>query len=87
MHTAIVIAIADLRVRGIQDIVNYRLFPFLVAHGYKLDGYEFRFYGLKDKKENTVDNKSYDEPNPAKRNNPDEDRAIGFFGKARKVKV
>ena len=25
MHTAIVIAIADLRVRGIQDIVNSRI--------------------------------------------------------------
>ena len=87
VHERVLTEFTKARMKRIQDIVNYRLFPFLVAHGYKLDGYEFRFYGLKDKKENTVDNKSYDEPNPAKRNNPDEDRAIGFFGKARKVKV
>lgn len=84
VHERVLTEFTKARMRRIQDIVNYRLFPFLVAHGYKLDGYEFKFYGLKDKKENTVDNKSYDEPRPARENEEGND-LLGFFGRARKV--
>ena len=73
------------RLKRIQDIVNYKLFPFLMAHGYKLDGYEFRFYGLQDKSENSVDNKSFNRPDPEKNGGSAENRYLGFFGDARKA--
>ena len=94
VHERILTEFTKARMRRIQDIVNYSLFPFLIAHGYKLSGYEFEFYGLKSKKENTVDNKSYDEPSPAKTNerereDPDynyneEFDYLGFFAYAPK---
>ena len=94
VHERILTEFTKARMRRIQDIVNYCLFPFLIAHGYKLSGYEFEFYGLKSKKENTVDNKSYDEPSPAKTNerereDPDynynkEFDYLGFFAYAPK---
>lgn len=85
VHERILTEFTKARLKRIQDIVNYRLFPFLMAHGYKLDGYEFRFFGLKDKQANTVDNKSYDEPDPAKSNEEGKERDfLGFFAPARK---
>lgn len=85
VHERILTEFTKARLKKIQDVVNYRLFPFLIAHGYKLDGYEFKFFGLKDKKENTVDNKSYDEPDPAKSNDTAEKSVLGFFGDARNL--
>ena len=84
VHERVLTEFTKARMRRIQDIINYQLFPFLIAKGYKLGGYEFKFYGLKDKKENTVDNKSYDEPRPARENEEGND-PLGFFGRARKV--
>ena len=94
VHERILTEFTKARMRRIQDIVNYSLFPFLIAHGYKLSGYEFEFYGLKSKKENTVDNKSYDEPSPAKTNERDREDPdynyneefdyLGFFAYAPK---
>lgn len=92
VHERILTEFTKARLLRIQNIINYRLFPFLIGHGYKLQGYELRFYGLRSKKENTVDNKSYDEPQPAKYNEPGrkdepdpdgEDGFLGFFGHAR----
>lgn len=85
VHERVLTEFTKARLKRIQDIINYTLFPFLVAHGYNLKGYRFRFYGLKSKKENTVDNKSYDKPEPAKENDPekegDQERedVLGFY--------
>lgn len=86
VHERILTEFTKARLKRIQDIVNYRLFPFLISHGYKLTGYEFQFYGLKSKKENTVDNKSYDKPDPSKDNDSEDEKSgwISFFGSARK---
>ncbi|RGP09279.1 phage portal protein family protein [Parabacteroides gordonii] len=88
VHERILTEFTKARLKKIQDIINYRLFPFLIAHGYNLTGYEFQFFGLKNKKENTVDNKSYDEPDPSKSNepSPEDESFLGFFGHARKPK-
>ena len=62
VHERVLTEFTKARMKRIQDIINYRLFPFLTAHGYRLEGYEFQFYGLRSKQENTVDNKSLNEP-------------------------
>lgn len=80
VHERILTEFTKARLKRIQDIVNYRLFPFLIAHGYKLGGYEFRFFGLKSKKENTVDNKSFDKPKPKDPEEAEERGVLGFFG-------
>ena len=72
VHERVLTEFTKARLKRIQDVVNYKLFPFLVAHGYPLDGYEFSFYGLRSKPENTVDNKSYNGGNPAKTNQREE---------------
>ena len=80
VHERVLTEFTKARMKRIQDIINYRLFPFLMAHGYRLEGYEFRFYGLRSKQENTVDNKSLNEPNTVRRNNRNpENHALGFF--------
>ena len=80
VHERVLTEFTKARLKRIQDTVNYNLFPFLIAHGYKLDGFEFQFVGLRSKKENTIDNKSLNEPNTVRRNdkNPETD-ALGFF--------
>lgn len=83
VHERVLTEFTKARMLRLQNIINYRLFPFLIAHGYRLDGYEFKFYGLKDKKENTIDNKSYDEPEPARTNEKGKQGMLGFFGHAR----
>lgn len=85
VHERVLTEFTKARLKRIQDIVNYKLFPFLMAHGYKLDGYEFRFYGLQDKSENSVDNKSFNRPDPEKNGGSAENRYLGFFGDARKA--
>ena len=80
VHERILTEFTKARLKRIQDIVNYRLFPFLIAHGYKLSGYEFRFFGLKSKKENTVDNKSFDKPKTQNPEETEERGVLGFFG-------
>lgn len=82
VHERVMTEFTKARMKKIQDIINYRLFPFLVTHGYALDGYEFIFYGLKDKEENTVNNKSWKPDDPAKQQG--QDGELGFFGLARK---
>ena len=88
VHERVMTEFTKARMKRIQDVINYRLFPFLVAHGYRLDGYEFTFYGLKDKDENTVDGKSWKPDDPAREQKKDkgEDHGgyLGFFGLARK---
>ncbi|WP_288149390.1 DUF935 family protein [Bacteroides acidifaciens] len=86
VHERILTEFTKARLKRIQDIVNYRLFPFLIYHGYKLKGYEFKFFALKDKKENTVDNKSYNQPNPSRDNDNDQQGVLNFFGHARNPK-
>lgn len=87
VHERVLTEFTKARMKRIQDTVNYRLFPFLIAHGYPLKGYRFQFFGLKNKKENTIDGKSYDKPDPAKENTPQEEEnaLLGFFGKARRM--
>ena len=80
VHERVLTEFTKARMKRVQDIINYRLFPFLVAHGYPLEGYEFLFYGLRSKQENTVDNKSLNEPDPARKNRDAANRALGFFG-------
>lgn len=86
VHERVLTEFTKARLLRIQNVINYKLFPFLIAHGYKLSGYEFKFYGLKSKKENTVDNKSYDEPHPSRTNEGEEQGFLGFFGRARNSK-
>lgn len=85
VHERVLTEFTKARMKRIQDLINYKLFPFLILKGYPLKGYEFRFYGLKHKKENTIDNKSYDEPSPAKENKKGENASLGFFGRARRL--
>jgi len=89
VHERVLTEFTKARMTRIQNFINYNLFPFLVEHGYKLSGYEFTFYGLKKKKENTLDNKSFKSPSPSKKDEPDEPDetnrgVLGFFGQARK---
>lgn len=88
VHERVMTEFTKARMKRIQDIINYRLFPFLVAHGYRLDGYEFTFYGLKDKDENTVDGKSWKPDDPAREQKEDKGKDhggyLGFFALARK---
>lgn len=88
VHERILTEFTKARLKHIQDVINYQLFPFLITYGYALKGYQFRFFCLKNKKENTIDNKSYDRPEPAKENESEkEENALGFFGVARKLKT
>lgn len=89
VHERVLTEFTKARMKRIQDIVNYRLFPFLTTHGYPLKGYRFQFFGLKDKKENTIDSKRYDKPDTAEENHPDDNasRLSGFFGSARKTQA
>lgn len=75
VHERILTEFTKARMIRIQNVINYELFPFLIAHGYDLEGYQFQFYGLRSEEENTVDNKSYDEPDPSKTNKD----GLGFF--------
>ncbi|MCD7838844.1 MAG: hypothetical protein LUG65_08030, partial [Clostridiales bacterium] len=84
VHERVLTEFTKARMKRIQALINYKLFPFLILKGYPLKGYEFRFYELKYKKENTIDNKSYAEPSPAKENEKGESEVLGFFGRARK---
>lgn len=80
VHERVLTEFTKARLKRIQDTINYKLFPFLIAHGYKLDGFEFQFVGLRSQKENTIDNKSLNEPDPARRNEKDSKTdALGFF--------
>lgn len=88
VHERILTEFTKARLKHIQDVINYQLFPFLIAYGYALKGYQFRFFCLKNKKENTIDNKSYDKPEPAKENESGkEENALCFFAVARKLKT
>ena len=84
VHERVMTEFTKARMKRIQDIINYRLFPFLIAHGYRLDGYEFLFYGLKDKEENTVDGKSWKPDDPSKESQSDRADYLSFFELARK---
>lgn len=84
VHERILTEFTKARMKRIQDVVNYRLFPFLIAHGYQLQGYEFIFYGLKDKEENSVDSKSWSPDDPAEQDKSDDRDCLGFFALARK---
>lgn len=89
VHERVLTEFTKARLIRIQNYINYNLFPFLIGHGYKLKGYELAFESLKKKKENSVDNKSFNQPSPAKTNEPDEEKEeesdmLGFFGHARK---
>lgn len=80
VHERVLTEFTKARLKRIQDVVNYNLFPFLAAHGYRLEGYEFQFVGLRSTKENTIGNKSLNSPNTTRRNerNPEND-VLGFF--------
>lgn len=79
VHERVLTEFTKARLKRIEDFINYNLFPFLIAHGYQLEGYEFSFYALRSKPENTVDNKSLDEKNLAKKNQNKGQQATDFF--------
>ncbi len=71
VHERVLTEFTKARLLRIQNVINYKLFPFLIA---RLQTQRLRVQVLRPekqkKKENTVDNKSYDEPHPF----PDERR-------------
>ena len=80
VHERVLTEFTKSRMKRIQNDINYKLIPFLTAHGYPLNDCEFGFYTLMNKSDNTVDNKSYNADKPSKFNkdNP-EDNLLGFF--------
>jgi hypothetical protein len=54
VHERILDNFTDRRLRSLTNVINYELIPFLVFHGYPLDGMEFRFTELDPKEEKKV---------------------------------
>lgn len=63
VHERILDNYTDRRLRSLSNVINYELIPFLVYHGYPLDGYEFRFTEL--------DPKEREDPEPDQDPDPD----------------
>ena len=60
VHERVLTEFTKSRMKRIQNDINYKLIPFLTAHGYPLNDCEFGFYTLMNKSDNTVDNKKSD---------------------------
>lgn len=93
VHERILDKFTAARLRRLQNIVNYQLFPFLIKHGYNLSGFKFVFESLKpqDIRENgktpESDNSNHDDPESP--DVPDDDdesafrkKTVPFFGQA-----
>lgn len=86
VHERVLTEFTKARLKRVQDIVNYKLIPFLVYHGYPLADCKFKFYGLLNKEENTVECKRPNKPNTeGQESEADYNLASGFFDKARTV--
>lgn len=84
VHERILNEYTDARLRKLTIIINYELLPFLVFHGYPLEGCKFRFTELdpkqKEKKRETTREVETDEdPEPVNRGN------IPYFGEKKKA--
>jgi SPP1 gp7 family putative phage head morphogenesis protein len=62
VHERILDNYTDARLRMLTNIINYELIPFLVFHGYPLDGMQFRFTELDPKEKKTTEEKKPEDP-------------------------
>lgn len=67
VHERILDGFTFARLTWIQFMVNFRLIPFLVSHGYKLDGARFEFIELRKKEKEAGGQEPEGKPNPQKK--------------------